>query len=65
MGFNGAGLNVGNVAASRKWLTRVLANGAWTNGETGKTFAEVKSGQSISVGCVENRHLQQCNNVIE
>ena len=39
-GLNGAGLNVGNVAATRKWYTRTHVGETWSNGETGKTFAE-------------------------
>ena len=39
-GLNGAGLNVGNVAATRKWFTRKNVGATWSNGETGKTFAQ-------------------------
>ena len=39
-GLNGAGLNVGNVAATREWYTRKNVGETWSNGETGKTFAE-------------------------
>ena len=39
-GLNGAGLNVGNVAATRKWYTRTHVGETWSNGETGKTFAQ-------------------------
>jgi hypothetical protein len=39
-GLNGAGLNVGNVATTRKWYTRTHVGETWSDGETGKTFAE-------------------------
>ena len=39
-GLNGAGLNVGTVATTRKWYTRTHVGENWSDGETGKTFAE-------------------------
>jgi hypothetical protein len=42
-GLNGAGLNVGNVAAGRAWHTRVYAGGAWGAGASG-TFADHADG---------------------
>jgi hypothetical protein len=40
LGLNGAGLNVGNVAATRKWFTRKLTGTAWGFDQSDSTFAQ-------------------------